>query len=138
LAELARADGAPQMSDFLFERALPLLDQAVVRAPDDVAAVEARGVALFARGQVDEALTALDDALVLAPDREQTLTWAADVAAAGNRLDVAEAHARRLTEKYPQYPPHRERLAMILARRKAWPQALEAAEAAVRGDPFRP
>jgi hypothetical protein len=136
-AAAARNAGARPISSYLTERALPLLDQAAARAPDDAPALEARGFALFDQGQFDAAQQALDGALALVPDREQTLTWAVQVAAARNRLDLAETYSRRLVEKYPYFPLHRESLAFILVKRKAWAAALQAAQAAVRGDPFR-
>ena len=137
VAEPARKAGAASISGYLTQRALPLLDKAAVRAPDDVPALEARGFALFDQGRLDEAQQALDDALALAPDREQTLTWAVQVAAARNRYDVAETYSRRLVEKYPYFPLHHESLAFILVKRKAWAEALAAAQDAVRGNPFR-
>ena len=100
-------------------------------------ALEARGFALFDQGRLDEAQQALEDALALAPDREQTLTWAVQVAAARGRFDLAEKYSRRLVEKYPYFPPHREALAFLLEKRKAWVEALQTAQDAVRGDPFR-
>ncbi|HYT93657.1 MAG TPA: tetratricopeptide repeat protein, partial [Gemmataceae bacterium] len=138
LAALAFETGGGQVGNYLTRHALPLLDKAVARAPDDVPALEARGFALFAQGRLDEALQALEAALAKAPEREQALTWAAEVAAAQDRLDLAEKYGRRLTEAYPQFPGHHERLALIQLRRQAWPEALAAAQTAVRLDPFRP
>ena len=137
VAEPARKAGAAQVSGYLTQRALPLLDQATARAPDDVPALEARGYALFDQGRFDEARKALDDALALAPYREQTLTWAVQAAVAGGRLDLAEKYCRRLVDKYPLFPLHHESLAFVLVKRKMWADALEEAQAAVAGNPFR-
>jgi tetratricopeptide (TPR) repeat protein len=136
LASLATDLGGKAVTDHLSKQALPLLDQATARAPDDVPALEARGFALFAQGRPDEALGALEAALAKAPDRELALTFAARVARARGRLDLAETYARRLVEKYPQVAAHQYRLAVLLAQRKAWPEARRAAEAAVRADAF--
>jgi predicted CXXCH cytochrome family protein len=137
LASLAEGVGAKPVTDYLSKQALPLLDQAAARAPDDVPALEARGFALFAQGQPDEALRVLEAALAKAPDRELTLTFAARVAQARGRLDLAEKYGRRLAEQYPHVPDHQHRLAVLHAQRKAWPEALRAAQAAVRVGPFR-
>jgi hypothetical protein len=137
VAEPARKAGAAQISGYLTQRALPLLDQATARAPDDVPALEARGYALFDQGRLDEAQKALDDALAQAPYREQTLTWAVQTAVARGRLDLAEKYCRRLVDKYPLFPLHHESLAFVLVKRKMWADALEEAQAAVAGNPFR-
>jgi tetratricopeptide (TPR) repeat protein len=131
-------DGALQVSGYLSRRAVPLLEKAVARAPDDVAALEALGYGLFARGDgATWALQALDNALKLAPNREQTLTWAAHIAQAEGRHDQAATYARRLTEKYPYYAEHHERLAGIHVSREDWPRALQAVRKALQLDPFR-
>lgn len=137
LAPRAKSDGATAVGDFLIARALPLLDRAAARDAGDVPALEARGIALFDRGKSDEALTVFEGVLAKAPAREQALTWAIDAALALGHLDRAETYCRRLVEKYPHYALHHERLAALLVQRKAWPQALAAAEAAVRANPFR-
>jgi tetratricopeptide (TPR) repeat protein len=137
VAEPARKAGAAQISRYLTQRALPLLNQAAARAPDDVPALEAQGFALFDQGRLDEAQKALDDALALAPDREQTLTWAVQTAAARGRFDLAERYCRRLVEKYPLFPLHHESLAFVLVKQKKWAESLEEAKVAVTGNPFR-
>jgi hypothetical protein len=138
LASLASGvPGAKPVTDYLSKQALPLLDEAAARAPDDVPALEARGFALSVQGRPDEALAVLGEALAKAPDRERALTFAARVAEERGRLELAEQYCRRLAEKYPQVPDHQHRLAVLHAQRKAWPQALRAAQAAVKADPFR-
>ncbi|MCI0456642.1 MAG: hypothetical protein L0Z62_06645, partial [Gemmataceae bacterium] len=138
LAMVADSLGAEPIRNYLSRQALPPLDQAVTRAPDDVPALEARAFALFTQDRLDEALELLEAALEQAPHREETLTWAARIADARGRLEQAEAYGRRLAEHYPHAADHRHRLATVLAKRRAWPQALEAARAAVKADPFRP
>jgi tetratricopeptide (TPR) repeat protein len=75
--------------------------------------------------------------LARAPNREQALTWAAEAAYVLDRLDVAEVYRRRLVANYPHSPSHHERLAEVLEKRKAWPEAIAEAREAIRGDPFR-
>jgi tetratricopeptide (TPR) repeat protein len=140
LVEMARLVDhleADAVRKYLSKRALPLLTRATAHAPDDVAALEAYGFALFAQDRPDDALQALADALARAPDRETALDLATHVAQATGQLDLAEKYGQRLASKYPQCPDHLHRLAVIYAQRQAWPQALKATRAAVRADPFR-
>ncbi len=130
--------GANRTRELLVRRAGPLLDRAVARDRTDVPALEARALALLEVGEFESALRAAEAALARAPDRERALYWAFDAALALDRLDAAERYARRLTEKYPHYPANHERLAAVLVKRRAWSDALAAARAAVRGNPFRP
>jgi hypothetical protein len=138
LAIMARSLGQDSVRDYLTGKARPLLDQAATRAPDDVPALEARGFVLLAQGHFAEALAQFENVLAQAPDREETLSWAVQAAEGAERLEVAVRHAERLVHRYPAVPDYRYRLAVIHARREAWPQALKAAESAVKDDPFRP
>jgi tetratricopeptide (TPR) repeat protein len=137
LAGRAKRD-ARDVSDIVLQQSLALLDRAVARDPGDLPALETRAYALFEQRRLEDALKGFEDVLAKAPDREQALSWAAETALALDRLDAAEAYCRRLVERYPYYPVHQDRLAAVLLKRKAWPQAVTAAEAAVRGNPFRP
>jgi tetratricopeptide (TPR) repeat protein len=125
------------VGDFMMQRSLFLLDRAALRDPVDLPALENRGYALLDRRRPTEALAVFDAVLAKAPDREQALSWAVESAIALDRLDEAETYCRRLVARYPYYSPHRNQLAVILLKRKAWPQALAAAEEAVRSNPFR-
>jgi hypothetical protein len=138
LASIAEGLRAERVSDRLGQWALPLLDGAVARAPDDLPAREARGFFLNLRGRRDEALADLDAALAQAPDREATLALAALVAESKDDLERAEQYARRLTAVAPFSPDHQHRLASILSKRQKWPDALAAARAALRANPFHP
>jgi hypothetical protein len=138
LADQAKRDGALPVSEFLVRSALPLLDRASARDAGDVRAQEARGYALLDRHRPEEALTVFESVLARAPDREQTLIWATEAALVLDRLDAAEGYCRRLIEKYTHNPGNHERLAAVLVKRRLWPEALAAARAAVRGNPFRP
>jgi hypothetical protein len=121
---------------FLTRRALPLLDQAAVRAPNDLPVLEARGLALLAQGRAADALEGMQDAIAQAPEREETLAVAMDAADAARRLDLAASYGEQLMRTYPQTPYYAYRLAVIHAKREAWPQARAAAQAAVDGNPF--
>jgi tetratricopeptide (TPR) repeat protein len=121
---------------YLGNRAEPLLGQAVTRAPDDVAAVEGRGIALAISNRPEEALQCLGDAITRAPERELALSWAVHVAEASGRLDVAEQYGRQLVERYPSNSAYQQSLAIVYTRQANWPHALRAAQAAVRLNPF--
>lgn len=136
LVERARL-GGPDGAQLLGET-LNLLDRAAARAPDDIPALTGQGYALLAQGQAAAALAVLEDVLRVAPEREQALVWTIDAAAAVGRFERAELHARKLVELFPHHAIHRERLAVVLSKQDAWPQALVAATAAVQRDPFRP
>ncbi len=134
----AQVDRATQAADYLSRQVLPLLDQAVARDPEDLPALEGRGLALYAQRRYQEAFRVLQEVLAREPEREQALTWAAYVAESLGRYDRAEEYWRRLAQKYPQFPEYQEGLASVLVRRAAWAEALEAAQKAVKLDPFRP
>ena len=135
IAELATlADD--KVRDVLCKRALAPLEQATTHAPDDVPALEARGYALFITGKPVDGLQVLQSALAKAPDREETLDRAMHIANLTGRLDLAEEYGRRLTEKYPKYYHHHERLAVVYVQKQNWPLALSEAQTAVRLEPF--
>jgi hypothetical protein len=137
VASLAQDLGADPIREHLSRGALPLLDKAVARAPNDLPALEGRGFALLGQRQPDEGLKVFDAVLGQAADREVALAGAAQAAEASDNLDLAVKYGRRLTEKYPYFAGYHARLALLHAKRLAWPQVLEAAQAAVRADPFR-
>jgi predicted CXXCH cytochrome family protein len=137
MVEYAGRMGEPRVRGSLMQRAGALLLPAVTRDSTDVPALEARALALLELGQFEPSLAAFEDVFDQAPDRERSLSGATDAARLLGRLDRAEVYARRLVEKYPHYPANHERLAQVLVERKAWPEALVAARAAVRGNPFR-
>jgi tetratricopeptide (TPR) repeat protein len=115
--------------------ALPLLERAVEAAPDDVAAWEAKGYALWLEDQKAPALADLETALTKAPHRETALLYAAMVATALGRTDDALAYWKRAADLNP-WPArsHYER-ARMLAERRQWPEALAECKSALRGDP---
>jgi hypothetical protein len=136
VANLVSDPAAAPHRDYLTRTALPFLDKAAERASDDVPVLEARGFALLIQGRAEEALKVLQDVLAKSPDREQTLAWAARAAESAGQLELAETYARRLTERYPYYAVHRLQLAVIRVKRRDWPGALDAVQAALKTDPF--
>jgi Flp pilus assembly protein TadD len=115
--------------------ALPLLEGAVHRDPEDVAALEARGYALWLEGQPAEALAGLEAALAIAPRRERALDDAAALAVGLKRHEAALAYSRRAVEVNPWVPSARLRLAQLLAEDQDWEGALSECQAVLRLDP---
>jgi tetratricopeptide (TPR) repeat protein len=133
LVELARKHGAAAQP--LAPVALPYLQGAVHRAPDDLAAWEAKGFALLLDGHRPEALDAYDTALAAAPGRERSLTDAAELATLLGRQETAIDYWRRDIGVNPWAAYYHGRLAQLLAERLDWQGALAEAEAALRLNP---
>jgi hypothetical protein len=135
LMELAREHGPAAQP--LGAIALPYLEGAVHRAPDDVPAWEARGYALGLEEHGPEALDSVEAALARAPTREQALTDAAVLAGALKRYDAAAAYWRRALAVNPWATSYHEQLAQLLAVRGDWPAATAECLAALRLNPLR-
>jgi hypothetical protein len=115
--------------------AQPLLDEAVDRAADDVAAREGRGLAFAMQGSARRALDDFRAVLALAPGREVSLAAAADMAAALRQDEAAERYGRQALAVNPFSARSHARLAETLARRGRWPAALQECRAALRLSP---
>ncbi len=116
--------------------ALPLLDGAVQRHPDDLPAVESRGWALDLLDRAEEAIKAYEDVLHQTPGRELTLAVAAPLAERLGRLDQALTYRRRLVEINPWISNFRADLAKLLCHRGEADAAISAAEEALRLNPL--
>ncbi len=117
-------------------RAVPLLEAAVRRDPDDFAAGEARGTALALQGRTAEALAAFEAVLARAPGRELALAEAASAAGSLGRRDAALGYWRRAAAANPWAPDYRRNLVLLLVKKEAWDEALPECDAWVRLDPF--
>jgi cytochrome c-type biogenesis protein CcmH/NrfG len=133
LVQLARQHGPSARP--LGRLALPLLEGAVHRDGADVAALEAKGYALWMEGQPAEALETLEAALAKAPGRERSLDDAASLAVGLKRHDDALAYSRRAVEVNPWVPSYHLRLGQLLAEDQDWEGALGEAQAVLRLDP---
>jgi Tfp pilus assembly protein PilF len=133
LVELARHHG-PQAAP-LAPLALPLLEGAVFRAPDDVAAWEAEGYALWMHGQGTDALNAFDAALARAPQREQSLNDAGLLAERLKQPERAISYWRRAVAVNPWLGFYRYQLARLLIERRDWSEALAECRAILRLNP---
>ncbi len=133
LTDLAR--GIPQFRQPLARLAVPPLRDATGRAPDDVAALEAKGFALWQQESPAEALEALEAVLARAPTREVALTDAAYVAEALSRYDKAFAYWERALAVNPWDLANQLQMARLCAQRARWGRAAEACRAALRLEP---
>jgi Tfp pilus assembly protein PilF len=118
--------------------ALPLLEAAVQREPEDVPAWEAKGFALWQLDRKTEALAAFHDALARAPDRELTLTYLAVLAGSLGQRAQAIAYWQRALAVNPWCSQYYYRLAGLLAECQEWRQSLEQADRAIKLNPAAP
>jgi hypothetical protein len=125
----------PALNRQAAERALPLLNAAAEAHPDDVAAWEAKGQALRIELRWPEALAAFEMALDKAPEREASLQAAAELADDLGRKDDAIAYWQRVLAVDPWNPGGLFRLAVLLADRHDWQEAVAACVASLRLHP---
>jgi hypothetical protein len=116
-------------------RAIPLLDAALRRHPDDLAALQARADALLLQTRLQEALAGYEAVLARAPRRELALRAAASAAQDLRQTDQALGYWRRAAEANPWMPLYRSHLTPLLAEAGDWDGAGEHARAWVRLDP---
>lgn len=136
LAELGeRSDSEPRRR--MFARPIyALLTPGLERQPDDVAAWEARGQALWWNQQPHEALNSLEKTLQLSPRRELALRTAGLVTLELNETDRSIAYWDRVLDINPfTWQAHAFR-GQALALRKQWVEAVAACDAALRLNPF--
>jgi tetratricopeptide (TPR) repeat protein len=115
--------------------ALPLLEEAVRRRPDDVPALEAQAYALWIAGRDAEALSILETVLRLAPGRERSIQYAAFLAGELGRAEEALAYWRRLVTVNPWSPRYHFLLARHEVARGRWREALAECQASLRLNP---
>jgi Tetratricopeptide repeat/Cytochrome c554 and c-prime len=118
------------------QAALPLLEQALREVVEDAPALQAKGYALWLLDQKEGASEAFAAALRLAPGREETLAYAAGLAAQSNRIDEAISMWRKLIDVNPWSVRARFELARLLTRQERWQDGQAQCEAALRSNPF--
>jgi tetratricopeptide (TPR) repeat protein len=121
----------------LAENALPLLTSSLESWPDDVPAGQGKGYALWLLDRKLDALAAFEQTLAAAPRREETLVYAAAVAAQLGQTDSAIKLWRRAVDVNPWSPRSHYELAKLLAHQQQWAEALSQAEKALDLDPFQ-
>jgi Flp pilus assembly protein TadD len=115
--------------------ALPLLEAALAKRPDDTAAWEAKGFALGQVGQGLEALAAFRTALTQEPDRESALAGAAYLAARGERVQDAIGYWQRAIKISPWRADYHAELAPLYFKIRDWRAAAETCREALSLDP---
>jgi hypothetical protein len=120
------------------ETALPLLGSSLSHAPKDVPALQAKGYGLWLLNRKPEAMAAFEAALALAPEREETLVYAAGLAAQLERHDDALAYWQRARAVNPWSTRTQHETAKLLARQADFQGAREACLAVLKVDPFQP
>ncbi|HEV3085567.1 MAG TPA: tetratricopeptide repeat protein, partial [Gemmataceae bacterium] len=84
----------------------------------------------------NEAAASFDAVLDKAPEREVTLSYAAQLAASLGRKEAARALWQRAIAVNPYAPSYRVQLGLLFVQDKDWPRALEQARAAGRINPL--
>jgi tetratricopeptide (TPR) repeat protein len=119
-------------------KALPLLDKAVTRDPEDFPAREARGDALWVLGRQEEALADYQAILSARPDLESTLGRAGELLLVMNCPQEARTHLERLVRLSPGHWRHHHLYAQATFRLRDWAAATDACKKALRIEPFQP
>ena len=117
--------------------ALPLLEAALLKRPDDAAAWESKGIVLGRLGRHEESLAAFRSALARQPNQESTLTYAAYHAAFAGQRDEAIAYWRRAIAISPWLERYHAELANLLSQVGDWRGATDECRVAIRLNPFR-
>jgi Flp pilus assembly protein TadD len=100
--------------------ALPLLDDAARRAPDDLPARLAGGYASWLVGRRDDALRAFEDVLAHDPAHETALMYAAALSAERGQFEAAADYWRRAVAVDPWSSHYHFRLAQALVGKQDW------------------
>jgi hypothetical protein len=116
--------------------AVHLLESALARASNDVAAWEGKGLALVLARRNNEALAAFQAVLRRMPRHENALALAALVAEQNGDVELALRYGRRLVAVNPHNPSYHRRLAKLLVRTGAVAEADQHVRASLRLDPF--
>jgi hypothetical protein len=136
LAELGDRAASASQRRMLARSASTLLTPILERQPDDVAAWEARGLALWLDKRPREALESLEKALKQAPERELALRTAGLVTLELNETERSIAYWDRLLVVNPYTWQGHSYRAQVLALRQHWATAIEACAAALKLYPF--
>jgi tetratricopeptide (TPR) repeat protein len=115
--------------------ALPLLEKAVKRCPEDAVAWQSRGMAMAYLGFPRQGLMDLEAALARSPRHETALEDAAKLATGLGERKTALAYWRRLLAVDPWSATAQASVAELLVRSRDWPQAVQACRAALSLDP---
>jgi tetratricopeptide (TPR) repeat protein len=131
----AAAESRKEVRQVFCQRALPLVDEAVLADPGDIDILEAQSLALWALDMPNEALAIAEAILAKVPERERSRELAARIAAQLGKVETAIEHWRRLLSANPWNPVNHYLLARLLHQRQDWAGAMQEASAALGLDP---
>ncbi len=115
---------------------LALLDRALAKRPDDLAALRLKAQALALSRRPSEALGVIRSALTLAPADEEVLDQFLSYAVDEKAIDAAIEPARRAVAANPWFSVFHERLAYFLMERQDYEGSLHESREALRLNPF--
>jgi tetratricopeptide (TPR) repeat protein len=140
IALVTVANGHPvwEVGRSLTGMALPALESALRRDESDLPAREAKGSALWFQGRLKEALETFETVLRAAPDREETLVHAVNLARRLRRTESARDHAERLIAVSPWRWRHHFLLGQVHAQVGDWGTALKSGGKALELSPGQP
>lgn len=140
IALIRHADSMPSGDALraLIERAMPMLDSALSRDEHDLAALEARGNALWFLGRLNEALDTYEAVLKQAPEQEMPLYQAANLSLRLGRQDVARSFAQRAITVNPGRWEYHQTLARVYAQDKDWQASLRSCQESLKLNSLEP
>jgi hypothetical protein len=115
--------------------AIGLLEEAIRNDPDDLAAWEAKGLALNVGWQAREALATMQNLLSRAPEHEGALEKAALFCEHLGLYREARDYGRRAVAANPGMVSYRRALLRVLVQLEAWDEVRDEVEACLRLDP---
>jgi predicted CXXCH cytochrome family protein len=121
--------------DQVCQEALHLLEDATERHPDDLAAAEGKGFALWWTDRPKEGLAVFETILVKEPANEVVLDLATRVAVALGETDKAMTYCKRLLHVNPWRADAHSTLGQLLGERRQWKEAVGEGQTALRLNP---
>lgn len=119
------------------EKALPLLEAALLRDARDFPAWEAKGDALRSLGRPQEALAAYETLLAARPESESALNSAATLALELNRIALGQSFLERAVVLNPWDWRIHHRLAAAAFLNKQWDKAAGSCRTSLQIEPFQ-
>jgi predicted CXXCH cytochrome family protein len=114
---------------------LSLLDASLKEHPNDVAALEGRGYALWLQGRAHEAQPVFEEVVTRAPQWETALAHLATLTAQLNQREAAIGYWQRTIAVNPWKSGYHRDLAQVLADNQEWSKAAAECQKALRLSP---
>jgi tetratricopeptide repeat protein len=133
LVQTALSQNQPQFVPL----AMPRLESALSRWPDDVPVLKAKAMILFEQRRPAEALGLFKTILAQSPQHEEALGWAGSLCRQLGSLELAESYWRQAIDVNPYLSDYRLGLARTLFQREHFAEAAKEAQAALALNPMR-